>query len=226
MTIAFSHIEIIKILLLTFILLLIGNIISVFWLPSYGYKIYRFFDFDSEQSIPTLFSVIILFISAILFYLIYKFQRIGSSKKYWLLLTYIFFFFAIDEAVSIHEGIGNKLMGKIELGGIFCFADYSIWVRIVTFCIILLKFVLTLPKKISFWLLLSGFIYVSGAIGMEMIGGYIAEKFPLNFEKNYFFRITYTIEESLEILGIICLIYTQLIYIISLKCDDIKIKIQ
>ncbi|NER04565.1 MAG: hypothetical protein F6K17_19105, partial [Okeania sp. SIO3C4] len=50
---------------------------------------------------------------------------------------------------------------------------------------------------------------VGGGIGMEMIGGYYAYLYDT---KNFFYEILVTIEEFLEMLGVVVFIYALLCY--------------
>src|SRR5687767_903152 len=76
-----------------------------------GNALFFFFDASSEANIPTFFSSLILFISAVILYVIYKTEPKGSGKKrYWLVLMIIFAWLSVDETASIHEQFGK--MGK------------------------------------------------------------------------------------------------------------------
>lgn len=231
MTIILSPLKIIRFLLITVFLLLLAHIITLFLLQTYGFNdnksIVRLFNLNTEQNIPTLFSFVILGVSAILFLIIYKTESIKTQQKYWLVLAFIFTFLALDEALSIHEIIGNIIQGKIQTKGVFYFA----W--IIPYGILLLilaafyfRFILNLPKKITSLLLLSGVIFVGGAIGMEMVGAKIAEPLGTSFRENLSYMIAYTLEETMEMLGITLLIYTQLLYLKGNTTEPLKIRFQ
>lgn len=57
---------------------------------------------------------------------------------------------------------------------------------------------------------LAGTIYILGAVGFEMIGGVVIHYFKANSQPFFW---AYTIEESLEMLGIILFIYALLNYL-------------
>ena len=73
-----------------------------------------------------------------------------------------------------------------------------------------LKFILSLPNRTKFWLILSGTVYILGAIGMELIGGYRVELYGYN---DSIYIVIATIEEMLEMTGTILFIYTLLEYL-------------
>ena len=58
--------------------------------------------------------------------------------------------------------------------------------------------------------MLSGVIYVGGAVGVEMIGGYHSQMYG---ENNFAYGMITTIEESLEMMGILVFIYSLLFYL-------------
>lgn len=72
----------------------------------------RYFDFNGEENVPAFFSSVILLLAAGLLLLIYRAsQSTGSNKSngYWLALTVVFVFMAVDESVQIHEHIAESL---------------------------------------------------------------------------------------------------------------------
>ena len=84
----------------------------------------------------------------------------------------------------------------------------------------LTKLLLKLPVEISRLFFISGVIFVAGAIGLEMIEGKIQFS-DSRYNINYL--ILYSIEETLEMLGVSLFIYALLRYIIISKIGPIKI---
>ncbi len=78
------------------------------------------------------------------------------------------------------------------------------------------KFIQSLPIKTKTLFLLAGFVYVTGALGMELIGGYIADSYGYNTV----YGIVSSIEEILEMLGIVIFIYGLLSYLQS-QCEEL-----
>lgn len=208
--------KVLRILLLTIFILLIGNIVTIILLPVFDYNynksIIRLINFDTENNFPTLFSFLILSISSILLFFIAKMNKEANYDfKYWLFLGWVFMFLAIDEAISIHEIIGGIVQRTFKTDGIFYFAwviPYGI--LLILLLITLRKFLNNLPKEILKLFLFSGLIFVIGAIGFEMIGSKIRYDIGMN-NTNYI--VVYTIEETLEMVGISLFIYALLRYI-------------
>jgi len=76
--------------------------------------------------------------------------------------------------------------------------------------LVYLKFTLELPKSTAVLFILSGTIYLTGAIAFDMFGGREAE---LHGYDSTTYSILYTIEELLEMTGVVVLIYALLSYI-------------
>ncbi|GJM34833.1 MAG: hypothetical protein DHS20C18_38340 [Saprospiraceae bacterium] len=174
----------------------------------------KLFDFNYEKSIPTLFSVLILFCTSLILFLISisEYKR-GGSSLYWYGLSFIFLFLTMDEFLEIHENIGEFIQSHIEHHGIFFFA----WVipyglLFIAFSFFYLRFLLQLPRRAMWLFIISGAIYVVGALGFESLGGWYIE---VHGEENVLYAIIYTLEELFEILGISLFIYTLLSYAVD-----------
>jgi len=171
------------------------------------------FDFDMEYNLPTLFSSFILLISAILFYII---SKLINDDIHWKILSILFIFMSIDESLQIHEYIGGIVRYYLKDFNYI----YYLWVLPYTFIIIFIslffiKFFIHLKKEYRNKILISFFLFLLGAVGFDILGGYEAS---LHGTRTITYSFLYTIEESLEMLSIIYLIRTLLKYIeIELK---------
>ena len=166
--------------------------------------------FDEEKNIPTAFSIFLLLFSSVLLAVIYIIEkRRGKSNTiYWIVLSIGFFYLAIDEAWSIHESWANlPIQNVVDTNGTGVF--YFIWVipgivvALASF-LFFLKFLLLLPIKVMRSFIFSGALYVGGAIGFELIGGYYAGIYGNNTTFSY--TLIATLEESLEMAGVILFI--------------------
>ncbi len=178
-------------------------------------NIIRFFDFNLENNVPTWFSVLILAFSALLLFVIYQHKKSNGVKAayYWLVLGCIFVFLSLDECVQIHEEVANIMRPRLgaDVSGFLYWAwvvPYGIFV--LTVIIFFLRFVLALPTKTRNLFFLSGFMYIGGALGLELLEGYFFKLYGLNHIYN---RILYFVEELLEMGGITLFIYALLDYI-------------
>ena len=73
-----------------------------------------------------------------------------------------------------------------------------------------IRFLRALPGRIRLWFIIAGVIYISGAIVVEMIGGWY---FGSSEVQDFTYQILITFEELLEMFGIILFIKTLLDYL-------------
>lgn len=209
-----------KILLFLFsivLLLLAGHILGqmlVHFYPDvskFG-KFARWMNFNREVNFPSLFSAGILFVSCILLAIIGMFSK-DSKRPFlgWFGLSLVFYFLAIDEAISIHEMFNKFARNNFGIGGVF----YYGW--IIPYGVVLLvlvgiyvPFLRMLPMDIALLFIFSGLIFVLGAVGFEMLGGRYKDLYS---EETNMYIIYFTIEEFLEMCGISLFIYSLLTYI-------------
>jgi len=198
--------------------LLFANIIGIVTKLNFGQETLRMlvllFDFDTEANIPTLYSSFALVITSFLLLIIALYNnRTDSNQLYWFGLAIIFMFLSIDEIASVHERFSEPMRELLDTSGLLYYAwviPYSI--ALVGFIAIYAKFLFDLPRATMLRFVISGMIYVTGAIGFEVLGGKQAELYG---EVNLSFCIYYTCEEFLEMLGIIIFIHALLSYIAS-----------
>ena len=159
---------------------------------------------DRELNLPTLFSSSLLLISALLM------QRLGHNSNPdaaddWRLLSKIFIFLALDEALQIHEiliipGLRHQVHPALASTWVVPYAALAL--------IMLWKFrsfLGSIPRATATGLLRSGAVYVGGAIGMEMIGSFAVRSSLIRLHSPWYGAIT-GLEEALELLGILLLI--------------------
>ncbi len=208
-----------KFLLTAIGLLVVFNLVErviVHWLnaQNQGQLVSIYFNFDQEANFPSLYSALTLGFCSYLLAMITTYKKNVKSKyiQHWQGLSFIFLFLAIDENCSIHELLIPILKGVINAKGFLYFP----WVipafcLVIIFLIVFRKFILALPVKTKFLFLLAGFIYILGALGMELVGGYIAD----NYGYNTVYGIASSIEELLEMFGIVIFINALLTYLQS-----------
>ena len=172
------------------------------------------FHLDHERNIPTYFSVLLILFAALLLALIAALsakQKLPHVSK-WIILSCGFMYMAFDEAFQLHERLIRPIsvmLGEKNLG-IFYFAwVIPAMILVLILGLFFLKFLLHLPMTVRLRFLIAATLYLGGAIGIELIGGRHAE---LHGEENLTYSIITTIEESLEIAGLIFFIWALLKY--------------
>ena len=163
-------------------------------------------DLDQEANLPTLFSSTLLLISAFLFYLLAKVSKQSKKEqyKYWLGLSLVFVFLGFDESATIHETLGDFTEQYVQATGYLHYPwviSYSILV--VVLGLLYLRFFLKMERKLFWSFMKAATIFLSGAIGFELLG---ANEASLHGSDTMLYCYYYTIEESLEMFGVIFLI--------------------
>jgi cellulose synthase/poly-beta-1,6-N-acetylglucosamine synthase-like glycosyltransferase len=172
------------------------------------------FYFDVEQNIPTYFSVLLILCAALLLAVIAILtgkQRSPHVSK-WALLSIGFLIMAFDEAFQFHERLNipvGTLLGDGSLG-VFYFPWVIPGIALVfVLGLYFLRFLLHLPATTRFKFLMAATFYIGGAIGVELIGSRHAE---LHGYENWMYSMIATLEESLEMAGLIVFIWALLNY--------------
>lgn len=174
-----------------------------------GLSLYNLFYVDRESNLPSFFNTILLLMVAALLlitFLLNRHHRNSGIKYHWLLLSFIFLFLSVDESISIHEHFTNILPDfGIGGNGYFKFAwviPYALVALLI--CMYFIRFLLSLQKTIRLGFILSGIIYITGAIVFEMIGGEIADTKGF---VNISYAFATSCEEIFEMAGLIIFLH-------------------
>lgn len=181
----------------------------------------RFFNLALEHNVPTLISFLFLIaasgISALIWLINSKdedaAQKVPGNS--WLLLASIFLFLSFDEALQIHETFNTFSSAAVQISPLFYYSwtiPYGILALIIPF--FLLKLLRSLPKKTAKLFIISGILYVGGAIIFEFLEGYSVQLYGVG---NIADVILYTVEETCELCGIALYIYASAQYISRFK---------
>ncbi len=209
-----SATKIAKYLLIAILILTIIHAFQLFILSfKYGIRI-KMFDLDVEENIPTLFQTLHLWYSAYLIWMITKFKKVdGESYVFlWGLLCFVFVFLGLDEALRFHERTSIYFKEIVESGAFRFQWVIPYFFLVALFVISYIKFFLHLSRKFKILFFLSGFTYVFGAMGMEMIG---SMRMDVYGRLDIFYNTLKIIEEDLEMLGIVFFSYTLSMYLLT-----------
>jgi hypothetical protein len=161
----------------------------------------RHFALDAEHSLPAWYESFMMLAAAGVLAVLAALARHDTPRNRlaWMLLAVIFLCMSIDEVVAFHEVSMRPLHETFHLTGIFYFS----WVIIaapllVALAIYFVPFMLRLPRPTAVRFFIAGAIFVSGAFGMEFIGGYFVS---IGGEDYLPYRIASAFEECLEITG-------------------------
>jgi hypothetical protein len=163
------------------------------------------FDLDMERNVPTLFSSLLFMLNAILFYLLSVKERSKQGKKnyYWMGLSFVFAFLSFDESAKIHEQLGDLTENFVDATGILYYPwVISYGVLVLLLGIVYFRFFWSMERKLFYRFMIAAAIFLSGAIGFELLGAYESSLYGTT---SPLYSLYYTIEESLEMFGLIYL---------------------
>ncbi|MEX0269130.1 hypothetical protein AB3R30_08300 [Leptolyngbyaceae cyanobacterium UHCC 1019] len=188
---------------------------TLYFLPDYPLRNYfaKAFNVDHERNIPTLYSFLALLFSSVLLGVIAHAKKLDSGRyqHHWKILSFIFLYLSLDEIGQLHEKLIEPTRSLLNATGFL----YLTWIvpmgiLVVIFIFSYSKFLLHLPASIKKLFVVACALYVGGAIGMEIPGGYLIYTTGM---ENLSYVIVATIEEALEMLGIVVFIHALISYI-------------
>lgn len=162
------------------------------------------FALDAEGTVPAWFQGSLLLLGAGLFWLASGAKRPGVAPHplAWRAMAAIFVLLSCDEVSSVHETFGFWLAARIPghvgvyawlLGGVPFVAAVALAMR---------RFVRDLPAATRNGLVIAAGLYLAGAVGVEVIEAFI----DAGAYGTFTFAIVTTIEESLEMAGLVTLV--------------------
>lgn len=211
-------------------LILLGLIAGLILLEQ-GYQLennrilFRFvelFNLNLEANVPAWYSAFLMIVISGLSLFISKVNTL-PEKKYFLGMSVLFLMMSVDEISSIHEIMNNPVRNALSLSGAF----YWAWIvpgLIFLFMMIFVfrQFFMMINRRFRRLFILSGFIYIMGAVGFEMLGDWL---YSNKLGDSYFYIFEVVVEESLEMFGLLLFIYALIEYIKSFG-EDIHITIR
>ena len=217
----FDHVELnnplsIKISKFLFIL------VSIFLVMHFGFKIIqysqgvdqiayrvlrRLFDLDGENTIPAWFSACLLWTSGVCLFAI-GYLKPTLLSKYWYVLSFSFIYLSIDESLSLHEKASRGMQQIFEANDFSIPYLYNLyWIipaglLVLVLFLFLLPFLRALPPATRYLFVFAGSVYVMGAIGLELVGGFAANMMPYMF-----YEVIFPFEEFFEMSGVIIFLH-------------------
>lgn len=171
------------------------------------------FNLDTEANIPTFFSAMLLLCAGGLFFTVALHKKAvrDAFTWQWVLLSLIFVYLAFDEATEIHGLVMRPFNSLFHFSGIFHFSWIVLGLLLLAVAgVYFLKLYSSFSPVFKRRFLEAAFVFISGLLGMEMVSGAYADSYG---ENNITYELLTTIEEILEMAGIILLIRALLLYI-------------
>ena len=165
----------------------------------------QLFDMNEEHNLPTWFSGFILLIATAFLGIVTRDKRSSGDqmKGRWTILFLGFCFLSIDEIAGLHESLNSVIDPSWAWGGLIISVLLGVY---------FIPFLRTLPRTSIRDFVVSGVVYVGGAVGMELVGQPLdGDALPYNMST--------MVEEGMEIFGIILFIRALLSYMSNDKTE-------
>jgi len=181
------------------------------------------FNLNNEFNFPTYYSALQLIVASFLLMFITAMEKRRKAFyiKYWAFLSIIFLYLSCDELIILHERASipmrDFLGSHLSIFNWAWIIPYGILTLILA--VVYIKFLFNLPKNTGKTFIIAAVIYVSGAIIFDFIGSYYSKLHPDN---NFIYVALTTVEEGLEMTGILVFIYGLLEYI-AVNYQEFKI---
>jgi hypothetical protein len=171
----------------------------------------RTFSVDQEANIPTWFTGGIALYLAMTAGMIASVVKSQGKKMAWAWrgISIMAIYIALDEVAGFHELAIDPIRANWDVGPWL----YQSWVipamaLVVLIGIIYIRFLWKLPIYTKVYLCLGALTYVTGAIGVESIGGFVLTTQGLS---DWYVQLSH-IEEFMEMMGLIIILYSVVEY--------------
>jgi hypothetical protein len=185
------------------------------YLGGHGTKLFLLFIVDHDSSLPTIFNAVLILIAfAILLMVSVHLRKIKSDQFYnWLLLTAAFLLLSLDENPTIHKifvSAISRLIWTGQAGDVNYALGMPYGALALIFVFFLYRFITSLPPNIAFGFIVSGSVYVTGALILGFYGTHI---FDVEYHHSVKYLLVASLEESFEMVGLTLFIYFLFEYI-------------
>lgn len=169
--------------------------------PDLAWYYFSMFDLDEESGLGTWYSALNLFFAGQLTLLAVKFNWYTTDKMKlgWIFLAIGFHILSIDEVAGFHELLNTVVT-------IYHWTIFGA-VLVAFLFLLLLPFLKELPVRTLILFLISGAVYVGGAVGVELFTVIYEDNDELNTLE---YNLWNTLEEGMEMSGVVLYIYALL----------------
>lgn len=191
-------------------------LMHILWYNSYNYfgnqnyitkVLYALFSIDSEMTITAWYQGVLLMACAISI-IIYSLTNKLHLKKYEILFCILFIILSIDEVLHIRERIEGDYYKYFISKGYELPFNQDLFFSLLAIVLIILtayvaiKFLYSINNYYSQrFIILSGLIYIFGALGLDMVGSIFEDKM------SHIYQISTILEELFEMIGLILFLH-------------------
>lgn len=174
------------------------------------------FYLDNEQNVPTYYSVLQLLLATFCIFLVVYTKKYSKDRflPHWIGLCIGMFLLSADEFIMLHEKL-KRFTFHIFPKDSFFYSSSWVTMAVILVAVVgvfYIHFFIKLPPRTRYLYLLSGVIFLIGALILERIGFSVLEIYD---RKREFVLITMA-EEFMEMSGITLFIYATLDYLKSM----------
>ncbi len=162
----------------------------------------QLFDVDQENNLPTWYSAFMLLTASALLWICARGKRAEGDRwfRHWYALAAGFLLMSLDEVAGLHETINSMIVMTWAIGGA---------ILALVIGLAFLPFLLDLPRRTAVRFGAAGAVYLTGAIGIEIVGNSLVGK---RLEDTLQYNLTTLAEESLEMIGVILFLHSLMRY--------------
>lgn len=165
----------------------------------------RLANLDSETSVPTWLSTVLMAAAAVLCWIEGRVTDPGQRRR-WALLGLGFLVLSIDEVAGFHESASGPLQRALDLEGpLFYGWVLPAIVLVAAAAVYFYPLLPPLPSKVRNRILIAGGLFVAGAIGLEMLGGVLGQR---GLRDGWAYFVLSTVEEMVEITSVFLFVDT------------------
>jgi hypothetical protein len=196
------------------VVLVLANIANSALYAAYGrtFGLY-FFSMVRERSVPAFYSSALmlacsLFLAAIAVMLR---RRHKAGFLHWVGLSILFVYLSIDEYIGIHEKMSAPVREALNTASFLELAwviPYALFILILL--LIYFRFLIKLPRRIRVMVVIAAIIYITGAIGLELLSGQMDAAYGRG---SFEYIAAITAEETFEIAGLLIFLHALMTYI-------------
>ena len=194
-----------------------GEVISDFVITDNKYvdRIVEWIDVNHEGSIPTWYATITLASCAAMLAVI-SVDAARRGKPYplqWAALAVIFALLSLEEILGVHSEATARLRSIVSITDGPGYAIALVVIAIVGLVVLALlfgRFYLQLPSRWRTWFTIGGVVYLIGVFASDAVGDYLISAAG---EPTLAYDVVLTVEEALEMTGVLIFIVMLLEYI-------------
>jgi hypothetical protein len=195
----------------------IGQVVSDFVITGNKYvdRIAEWMDVNHEGSVPTWYATITLMACAVMLGVIaVDARRRGRPYPlHWAALAVIFALLSLEEILGVHSEATQRLRSVMSItagpGYVLVLAGIGL-LALAIVVVVFGRFYLHLPSRWRVWFTIGSLIYVTGVFASDAVGDYLI---TASGEPTLPYVIVLTIEEALEMTGVLIFIVMLLEYI-------------